>query len=170
MAVGIVKGQMFSLSIYFESTFYLQIELQVDYVDLERAEHKPDVHRTYWLWTMNEVRNGNFTAQLLQLLKCPVCLEYTNPPIRHCVNGHLVCNNCFSMVDRCPTCRGDLTHERNLAMEQVANMVTYPCENDGCTGWIYPDGKRCPIWVIANFFNCLVLSRRVCLQWKFFLK
>ena len=74
-------------------------------------------------------------AQLLQLLKCPVCLEYMNPPIRHCVNGHLVCNDCFSMVDRCPTCRGDLTHDRNLAMEQVANMVTYPCENVGCTGF-----------------------------------
>ncbi len=57
--------------------------------------------------------------QVLSLLECPVCLDHITPPVRQCVKGHLVCADCFPRLHHCPTCRGDMCQERNLAMEQV---------------------------------------------------
>ncbi len=71
---------------------------------------------------------GNVEAeQVLSLLECPVCLDHITPPVRQCVKGHLVCSDCFPRLHHCPSCRGDMCGERNLAMEQVAGLLQFPC-------------------------------------------
>ena len=65
--------------------------------------------------------------ELLQLLECPVCLDHITPPMKQCVKGHLVCNECFPRLPHCPTCRSPMNQERNLAIEQIARLLKYPC-------------------------------------------
>eukprot|EP00095_Tigriopus_kingsejongensis_P006901 snap_masked-scaffold126_size328755-processed-gene-1.5 protein:Tk06901 transcript:snap_masked-scaffold126_size328755-processed-gene-1.5-mRNA-1 annotation:"e3 ubiquitin-protein ligase siah1b" len=64
---------------------------------------------------------------VLTLLECPVCLDHITPPIKQCLKGHLVCSDCFPRLNHCPTCRGNMSEERNLAMEQVSHLLQYPC-------------------------------------------
>ena len=73
--------------------------------------------------------------ELLQLLECPVCLDHITPPMKQCVKGHLVCNECFPRLPHCPTCRSAMNPERNLAIEQMARLLKYPCR-------YYPMGCR----------------------------
>lgn len=64
---------------------------------------------------------------ILTLMECPVCLDHITPPIRQCIEGHLVCIDCFPRLHHCPTCRSVMCEERNLAMEQVSRLLQYPC-------------------------------------------
>ena len=57
--------------------------------------------------------------EVLTLLECPVCLDHITPPVKQCVKGHLVCNECFPRLPHCPTCRSAMNQERNLAVEQI---------------------------------------------------
>jgi len=72
---------------------------------------------------------------LLIHLECPVCLEYMRPPIMLCANGHKICDICKQKVSNCPTCREDFEYTRNLALEDLARQVMYPCKyrSYGCT-------------------------------------
>lgn len=65
--------------------------------------------------------------EVLTLLECPVCLDHITPPVKQCVKGHLVCNECFPRLPHCPTCRSAMNQERNLAVEQIASLLKYPC-------------------------------------------
>merc|ERR1719189_2528352 len=73
--------------------------------------------------------------EVLTLLECPVCLDHITPPVKQCVKGHLVCNECFPRLPHCPTCRSAMNPERNLAIEQIARLLNYPCR-------YYPMGCR----------------------------
>jgi len=73
--------------------------------------------------------------EVLQLLECPVCLDHITPPMKQCIKGHLVCNECFPRLPHCPTCRSPMNQERNLAIEQIARLLKYPCR-------YYPMGCR----------------------------
>ena len=46
-------------------------------------------------------------AAILEMLECPVCLEYPRSrPIYTCDNGHVVCSKCiWNIKGCCPTCR-----------------------------------------------------------------
>ncbi|GFG32334.1 hypothetical protein Cfor_02729 [Coptotermes formosanus] len=74
------------------------------------------------------------SADVASLFECPVCFGYILPPILQCQNGHLVCSNCRPKLTRCPKCRGPLGNIRNLAMEQTATTVMFPCKysTSGC--------------------------------------
>lgn len=95
-------------------------------------------------------KHAELNRTLLKLLECPVCLEYMQPPIHHCKRGHLVCQNCKLRLDSCPYCRSRLCESRNLAMEQVAESLLYPCEfhNAGCKKQILLKDK------LAHENNC----------------
>jgi len=71
---------------------------------------------------------------VLSDLECPVCMEYMVPPIKLCTNGHSICNICRQSVQCCPTCRASFTETRNVALENIARRVKYPCTNrqGGC--------------------------------------
>nr|CAD7392884.1 unnamed protein product [Timema cristinae] len=74
---------------------------------------------------------------LINILECPVCMEYMGPPINQCLRGHLVCSICRPQLRDCPTCRSHFADARNLAMEKVADKLQYPCKNAtmGCTDY-----------------------------------
>ena len=74
------------------------------------------------------------SEEILTHLECPVCLEYIFPPIKQCEKGHLLCKDCHSKVQNCPTCRGKLSEERNLTAEKIAFLLKYPCRfnTNGC--------------------------------------
>lgn len=77
---------------------------------------------------IDDIELGNVaTKEVLSLVECPVCLDHITPPIKQCVKGHLVCIDCFPRLHHCPTCRSAMCDERNLAMEQVARLLRYPC-------------------------------------------
>ena len=64
-----------------------------------------------------------------------MCMEYMRPPIILCANGHNICHICKQKMHRCPTCREQLLNTRNLALEDLARQVIYPCKyrSYGCT-------------------------------------
>ena len=71
--------------------------------------------------------------RLLSILKCHTCSEYIMPPIPMCINGHTFCKTCSSKLSSCSTCKEKFTG-RNYAMEEVAELVMYPCKyaSAGC--------------------------------------
>ena len=69
---------------------------------------------------------------LCYLFECPVCYDYVLPPIMQCNSGHLICANCRPKLVCCPSCRGPLGSIRNLAMEKVAETITFPCRFSSC--------------------------------------
>ena len=64
-----------------------------------------------------------------------MCLEYMRPPIPLCANGHKICGICRQKVNNCPNCREYFVDTRNLALEDLARQVMYPCKYRfyGCT-------------------------------------
>ena len=73
-------------------------------------------------------------VKLLSQFECPVCLYYISPPILQCLNGHVICRDCYRKVSpKCPTCRENMPTEdnRNLALEQKAvNLgLRFPCKH-----------------------------------------
>jgi hypothetical protein len=71
---------------------------------------------------------------LLRDLECPICMQYTVPPIRLCTNGHNFCSRCRGTVQRCHTCRAKFSEIRNVVLENIARRQKYPCANrkNGC--------------------------------------
>jgi E3 ubiquitin-protein ligase SIAH1 len=82
-----------------------------------------------------ESESSDQEESLLIELECPVCTEYMVPPIILCGNGHKVCRICRLKIQNCPTCRGCFSVTRNLALENLAGNVKYPCKfrTYGCT-------------------------------------
>lgn len=64
---------------------------------------------------------------ILRELRCPVCLAYMIPPIYQCSTGHSICKYCSPRLTECPTCRKALLLVRNIALENLAAGVNYPC-------------------------------------------
>lgn len=61
-----------------------------------------------------------------------VCFEYMLPPIYQCQTGHSICFNCLPHVKECPTCKSPSIKTQNFALEQIINLINYPCKFDGC--------------------------------------
>eukprot|EP00483_Globobulimina_turgida_P012686 UN12709 len=59
--------------------------------------------------TKNVNHNNTNSLQVIQLSAyyCCVCKELTSDKIFQCLNGHLICNECYSQLQpcKCPTCR-----------------------------------------------------------------
>lgn len=82
-------------------------------------------------------------ARIEELIKCPICLGPTTPPMIQCHNGHMTCNGCIAGLEnmgpavKCPLCRVDFSsaqRSRNLMMERICKEAGYclTCSN-GCT-------------------------------------
>jgi len=59
-----------------------------------------------------------------QILDCPVCYELPKPPVYRCLNGHIICNMCYSRISNCPVCRVlvcKVKPIRNLTAEKFLN-------------------------------------------------
>jgi E3 ubiquitin-protein ligase SIAH1 len=89
------------------------------------------------------------------------------PPIRLCENGHKICGICRQKVSKCPSCRQQFINTRNLALEDLARQVNYPCKyrSYGCAEMFNHDTivghqvncqyipQKCPVAKLANR-NC----------------
>jgi E3 ubiquitin-protein ligase SIAH1 len=75
-----------------------------------------------------------FNETVLNEIECPVCMQYMVPPIKICTNGHNICSKCRGRVTSCPTCRAEFSEIRNVALENIARRLKYPCANrqSGC--------------------------------------
>ncbi|XP_077527753.1 E3 ubiquitin-protein ligase Siah1-like [Haemaphysalis longicornis] len=88
----------------------------------------------------SEARAFVSASALASLFVCPVCRDYMQPPIVQCFKGHIVCSACCRKLFQCPSCWGTLNGTiRNLAMENVASMVFFPCK--GGTAQLPHSGK-----------------------------
>ncbi|XP_029785652.1 E3 ubiquitin-protein ligase SIAH1-like [Suricata suricatta] len=65
---------------------------------------------------------------LTRLFKCRECSDFALPPIIQCESGHLVCGSCRPKLSRCPICRIYLGSIRNLALENLAESLLFPCK------------------------------------------
>ena len=56
-----------------------------------------------------QVEDGKNEDSILDMLECPVCLDYPRQrPIYTCDNGHVTCSKCISKIKgSCPTCRNE---------------------------------------------------------------
>jgi len=92
---------------------------------------------------------------LLRHLECPVCLEYMRPLIPLCANGHKICNICKQEVSRCPICREQFINTINLALEDLAGRVMYPCKYRyyGCTETFNHDN------IVGHQTKCLYIPQ-----------
>lgn len=76
----------------------------------------------------NVVKN-NFT--------CPVCFELILLNIYNCSNSHIICNICYSKINKCPICRVNLFY-KNIVLEKIINTLIsnsyFKCINNmyGC--------------------------------------
>jgi len=70
---------------------------------------------------------------LLQELECPVCMEYMLSPIIMCKNKHNICNDCRSILKKCPTCRLQF-NTRNVSLESKVRDILHQCiyRKSGC--------------------------------------
>ena len=85
-----------------------------------------------------------FAGQPFKLLVCPGCSVYMQPPdnpIFQCNEGHLLCAKCVPTRRSCPAaeCKSasnrscKTVYSRNLALEEMCNLVTIECAYTGCT-------------------------------------
>jgi len=74
------------------------------------------------------------SREILEELKCPVCLEYMTPPIPMCQNGHNICNSCRQKVNQCLTCRQQFSQSRCLLLKNIIQKMKFRCQYspEGC--------------------------------------
>jgi E3 ubiquitin-protein ligase SIAH1 len=102
-----------------------------------------------------------------RLFICPMCCDYFLPPILQCYEGHLICSNCLPKATRCAICREPLRKIRNLAMEQFASIVMFPCKysTSGCAVSLLHTERReheesCEFWPYSS------LCQGACRKWQ----
>lgn len=66
-------------------------------------------------------------------MSCPVCCDCLQVPVKHCRNGHTVCNNCHARVRHCPICRGNFISLKIRVLENVLDSLPHKHENCGET-------------------------------------
>lgn len=68
---------------------------------------------------------------LRKQFECIVCLNYMRPPIMLCDVGHSLCNKCNKMISNCPICRATLSGKRNYKLEEIYELIDFPCKYKG---------------------------------------
>lgn len=75
-----------------------------------------------------------FERDLLEIMTCPICVNYFTSPILMCDQGHSICIDCFQRIlvsaGRCPTCRAhyNVGVKRNYAAETMLAGLKVPCK------------------------------------------
>ena len=74
------------------------------------------------------------SREVLDELKCALCVEYMTPPIPICQNGHNICNTCREKVNQCPFCREQFLQSRCRLLENIIEKIQFRCQynTEGC--------------------------------------
>jgi len=105
----------------------------------------------------------------MQWHDCPICHETPRGLIHQCQNGHFCCEECFTQVTMCPSCRvavDRLNPIRALGVEQAISSLPITCPHDEC-GFVTTRGaltaheRDCP----RRQTSCLAAESEGC-AWK----
>lgn len=69
-------------------------------------------------------------CKLGEIASCPVCCNRLKAPVKHCRNGHTICNNCHARVRHCPICRGPFISLKVRVLENVLDSLPHKIEHD----------------------------------------
>lgn len=74
-------------------------------------------------------------SEILKAVECSVCFDYMKPPIMQCNVGHSFCGSHKAEITTCPTCASAIGDTRNYSLEQIMNVIEYPCKHNsfGCS-------------------------------------
>ena len=80
---------------------------------------------------------GDKSVEKIQnILECPVCYQTPKNPekIQICSNHHIVCENCKSKIDKCPTCRTENFQGKNPLLQKILSALPKICPfvDEGC--------------------------------------
>jgi len=83
---------------------------------------------------ISDVRDIAKEMDLMKMLQCPACKDVALPPIYTCTEGHIICSECLTMVQRCPVCQKSFSNTRNYNLETVFVSSTFTCKfkDSGC--------------------------------------
>ena len=108
------------------------------------------------------------SREVLEELKCPLCVEFMTPPIPVCHNGRSIHNTCRQKVNQCPTCKAGFLESRCWILENIIQKIKYCCQyyEEGCefvstAQFIKSHEANCP----DRPFNCpfsVVVTKRFC--------
>jgi len=78
----------------------------------------------------NDIQQKRSAAQseLLILLECSACSklpkhDITRPNVYACSNGHILCQNCVDLVEKCPSCSEKDVKQRSAFAERILNKI-----------------------------------------------
>lgn len=103
---------------------------KIDYNSLEKLLGS-DINCTFTISESKEFGTDHFNRKLLSNLECSICFHYMKPPIFTCDNGHCLCQNCKTSLEKCPSCDTQLRGSRNITLEKICEDVLYPCKYIG---------------------------------------
>lgn len=71
-------------------------------------------------------------CKLQEITSCPICCKGLKAPVKHCCNGHTICNNCHIRVRHCPICRGNFITLKVRVLENVLDLLPHKNEHENC--------------------------------------
>jgi transcription elongation factor Elf1 len=64
-------------------------------------------------------------TEMRKVLECPICMTFAiSGQIKQCKNGHHICENCASRLDKIDT--------RRLPLENIRDVTPIPCQKTKC--------------------------------------
>jgi hypothetical protein len=73
-------------------------------------------------------------TEMRNVLECPICMTLAIlGPIKQCKNGHHLCDNCASRIQKCPSCEEKIDI-RARQLEKLRDVTPIPCQHveNGC--------------------------------------
>jgi len=105
----------------------------------------PTVPETATSPSVSEKPLSDSIRRSLDMLECPICLEFMLPPIFQCREGHTFCSDCKQHLNACPTCRGEIEDIRCRVLESIAESLDdMPCKylKFGCRACVNYSSKK----------------------------
>lgn len=79
---------------------------------------------------------GNRLSRELRVeVECHACSRIPmDAPVFQCDSGHIICKDCRSVLEHCPTCNIPLGQTRNIIAERMLEKLPRPCQfaENGC--------------------------------------
>jgi len=90
------------------------------------VQHKPNV--------ILVKKDQHAITELRDGLVCPKCQDICQPPFMSCSDGHLFCNECIKVLEKCGKCDHKNLTSRQLVLEKVATAMNWACyfKQNGC--------------------------------------
>lgn len=112
--------------------------LQIDVQVLKTLTNTDCLEANVKIYPVGDEIHKSSDSNLLNELKCPVCLNLFIPRVFLCSNGHSICEACKNQLveNSCPICK--ISYEsiiHNITLEKLIRVMIYPCKYhiSGCS-------------------------------------